>query len=281
MNVDPLSEMYQAYSPYIYVLNRPTVAKDPDGKLVVFINGNHYGSGEKPSYWRVYGKRRVTDRKASQWLDPGEYHYEYYEVRAFDTEVMDQLNDHNPLYRDGGLVGGAPFNFNAHLNPWVRYSKGYDRGSEDAAQIIEMIKDENGNIVETIKVITHSMGGIYGKGYVRALKDYIKAKGLEKEALIELVVDFDPFQAGHYWSNADLNTYTMQFSNTTEGKRMHLTGRLANQMQKGVDFPFVNTGPGSTSSHSIFEFFNNISQLSPGIYIWDAEKEEWICQSCN
>lgn len=37
--VDPLAEKYFSTSNYTYVLNRPTVAIDPDGKRVYFIGG--------------------------------------------------------------------------------------------------------------------------------------------------------------------------------------------------------------------------------------------------
>ncbi|TWI95983.1 RHS repeat-associated protein [Mucilaginibacter frigoritolerans] len=37
--VDKESEKYESYTPYAYVLNRPTVAVDPDGKRIYFIGG--------------------------------------------------------------------------------------------------------------------------------------------------------------------------------------------------------------------------------------------------
>jgi RHS repeat-associated protein len=37
--VDPLADKYHQSSPYAYVLNRPTIAIDPDGKRVYFIGG--------------------------------------------------------------------------------------------------------------------------------------------------------------------------------------------------------------------------------------------------
>jgi RHS repeat-associated protein len=37
--IDPLAEEYFGISPYVYVLNRPTVAIDPDGRRVYFIGG--------------------------------------------------------------------------------------------------------------------------------------------------------------------------------------------------------------------------------------------------
>src|SRR6218665_2725908 len=39
MNLDPMANEYFSTSPYAYVLNRPTVAIDPDGKRVYFVGG--------------------------------------------------------------------------------------------------------------------------------------------------------------------------------------------------------------------------------------------------
>lgn len=37
--MDKEAERYERHSPYAYVLNRPTVAVDPDGKRVYFVGG--------------------------------------------------------------------------------------------------------------------------------------------------------------------------------------------------------------------------------------------------
>ncbi|WP_294351039.1 hypothetical protein [uncultured Sphingobacterium sp.] len=37
--MDREAEKYERHSPYAYVLNRPTVAADPDGKRVCFVGG--------------------------------------------------------------------------------------------------------------------------------------------------------------------------------------------------------------------------------------------------
>ncbi len=51
---DNKAELYFATSAYVYALNQPTNAVDPDGNLVVFINGNHFGfSAPGASYWET------------------------------------------------------------------------------------------------------------------------------------------------------------------------------------------------------------------------------------
>ena len=132
---------------------------------------------------------------------------------------------------------------------------------------------------ETIKIITHSMGGVYGKGFVTALKSYIKtSKDLQvRKALITLVADFDPFQAGSKRGNADPNTYTQQFIH--EGwTDITGFGGLANQEEEGADEIINNK---KKSSHFISTFIDNISDLQEGTYTWDNDKEEWICTTCK
>jgi hypothetical protein len=48
---DDKAELYFATSPYVYALNQPSNAIDPDGNVVVFINGNHFGDGAKGYEW--------------------------------------------------------------------------------------------------------------------------------------------------------------------------------------------------------------------------------------
>ncbi|MFC1223735.1 hypothetical protein ACFE6N_07990 [Pedobacter sp. BG31] len=53
---DSKAELYFSTSPYVYALNQPSNAIDPDGNLVIFINGKHTGAGisgyKTSSNWR-------------------------------------------------------------------------------------------------------------------------------------------------------------------------------------------------------------------------------------
>src|SRR5690606_33102619 len=50
--MDKLSELYFGISSYVYAKNTPIQAIDPDGNLVIFINGMHAGSGGTRDYWK-------------------------------------------------------------------------------------------------------------------------------------------------------------------------------------------------------------------------------------
>jgi len=62
-----------------------------------------------------------------------------------------------------------------------------------------------GVIDESIKVITHNMGGAYGKGYIQAILDYAKANGIKIK--VDFEADFAPFQTGQQKAVKGVKTY--------------------------------------------------------------------------
>jgi RHS repeat-associated protein len=263
---DEKSELYFATSPYVYALNQPTNAIDPDGNVVIFINGNHFG-GAKEGYWRQpYSTEIVSPagRHSGYWV---------HSTKNFDEQVMKQLGDnHKPLYYDRAVGGWQPIDvFNRSPSGYqYRIDAGHKQGKLDAKTIIANLeRDKSGNIIETIKVITHSMGGAYGKGFVQALKEYIKNLPIEvqKQIKISLVADFDPYQGGDLTADPDIKT--MQFIHKNNWNLLGM-GWLANEKEMGdVETPASRS---NSSDHSIFSFFNDISQLAEGTYKWDGSK---------
>ncbi|WP_221391485.1 RHS repeat domain-containing protein [Dyadobacter sp. NIV53] len=70
--VDPMAEKYFGDSPYNYVHNTPFNAVDPDGRLVIFINGQKLYTEGLRAYWG-----------------------------RFDINVKQHFNDKNAQYYDG------------------------------------------------------------------------------------------------------------------------------------------------------------------------------------
>lgn len=271
--MDRKAEYYFATSPYVYALNQPTNAIDPDGNVVIFINGNHFGFGAPgSSYWQ-------TDQMQSSYKSYSFYGQHLWsgmeqQARSFDGEVMNQLDDHKPLYYDGSGGGWHPIGENTRLSSSAggRWALGYGSGAKDAKEIIaNLARDKSGNIVETIKIITHSMGGAYGKGFVAALKTYIKTlpKEQQKQILISLVADFDPYQAGDLTADPDIKTKQFIHKNN---KNVTGMGWLANEEEQGIDKKDVHTNTGSSTDHSISTFLNDITKLGEGTYTWDGSK---------
>ena len=179
LQIDPLATKYPGLSPFVYVANNPVNAFDPDGRLIIFINGMH-GNGRF-----------------------GSYHGRYYwsGADAFDSHVKNHFNDYNAIYRDGSRVGMRA-GLNSYLGSrpkesnafdYVRYNAGHDQAMADFDYITAKLAPE-----ETIKIITHSMGSVYGKGYVAALKKLIRDSPdpAIRKIKISLMADFDPYQAG-------------------------------------------------------------------------------------
>ena len=260
---DGKAELYQNITPYAYAANQPTNAIDPDGNVIIFINGFTpftYEQGES-RYWEEWKSVEVGLRSERNWLGKMVTSEVYADrmTRSFANDVSAQLGDKNQKF-----VHGA-----TDLWPGDRREMGDEKGYEQAKDIIAGLHRTGGVIDETIKIVTHSMGGAYGKGYVAGLKRYIKENGLEKDVRITLVADFDPFQAASTKADDDLKT--MQF--------IHY-GSIANEKQKGknVQFPPTNATGEDAKKHSILSFFADISQLKEGTYKYNETTKKWELQ---
>ncbi len=232
--IDPLCEKYYSLSPYNYCGNNPVNAIDKEGKLIIFINGFHWGfQGASPNYWHT---------------DNGN----------FDDKVMAHFNDYNTLYYDGSL--GGVFAGASNLSPANRYIAGYLQGLYDANNIFTNLKrDENGNIVETIKIVTHSMGGAYGKGYAQALMkyksifSYLNDDNLNGLSISEY--DFAPFQPTMQKAVKGVDTYQYSHKYDIIAKDNKMPGAH-----------YMKTSNGEDKGHSIEDFINYIKSLPEGKY---------------
>src|SRR5690606_9152614 len=259
--MDKLSELYFGISSYVYAKNTPIQAIDPDGNLVIFINGMHAGSGGTRDYWK--GKQ-VGNLTIGGITSPV--------YRRFDSSVMKRLNDFNSIYYDGAMGGATgPYTFGRSLASSSRQNAGEWQGYNDAKTIIASLeKDQTtGEIIETIKIITHSMGGAYGKGFLKGLKKYSRENGLEKQVRITSITDFDPNNASSLTKDADV--FTQQST--------HIGG-LADERQEGLsDDNYYEDD--KEKAHAIMSFFSDISKLQEGTYIWNEKTKEMECTNCN
>ncbi len=274
MKIDKKTELYFGTSPYVYSLNQPTNAIDPDGNLVIFINGNHFGDGGEPRYWRREEKTNynsVTHRN-------GAAHYEEY---AFDKQMMNALHDQNEnwnktsldTYKDGGLGG-----WGRATNVGQRYLAGYSEGEADAETIISnLARDKNGNIIESIKIVAHSMGAAFAKGYIAAIIEYVKKHPEECNGLTITEYDIAAYQPGQQGKRkgATLN----QFVNDQDGVNTSIILGSSNDKEDGADTYNENTGEGG---HSIFDFkwiLKLINDLPTGNFVWDSKKHAFVPSS--
>lgn len=240
---DPFSEKYVGISPYSYCLSNPVNAIDPDGKVVIFINGFHTGDGGKPDYWRgtvitwdpTIGKNVIVPF-------------------AFDIAVMEHLGDYKSLYVDGALGGIKGFPSNMRSN--TRIEMGIKDGMRDAANIIDRLsRDGEGNITETIKVITHSMGGAYGVGYVSAILEYARMNNIQG-VRVDFMANFAPFQSTELYPPYSVYDI-LQFSHS-------LDIVAGNSRMPGAYM--MNTSKDQKKGHSIMSFWEQVMNLPTGVY---------------
>lgn len=234
--VDPHAEKYYSWSPYAYVGNNPINAIDPDGRLVIFINGQPTSFGEAGTkrYWGKDGK--------------------------FADNVMAHLNDYNAIYLNGSVGRMGIFSDNMAKIAGYRKNNGYKAGSVagkyTANQIINLISGGKGknHIKETIKIITHSMGGAYAKGYVEALLEYFNKNGIDP-SIIEFEADFAPFQPEYQKAVDGIDTY--QYSHSKDPV-------AGNKKMPGAEYK--NTSSDKDQGHSINSFYEQINNLATGKY---------------
>ena len=175
--MDPLAGKYPHLTPYNFSSNNPINAIDPDGKVVIFINGMHLkGEGGNRRYWG-----NTANIIASQFKD-------------FNSRFYDGSS--GGIRNTGLLAWSATFTFGASLFGSNIFSAsrrrdGKNMGYSQAAEIYASLKEG-----ETIKIATHSMGGAYGKGFIKGLRKYAKEQGMEYDR-IERVLDIATFQPGY------------------------------------------------------------------------------------
>lgn len=123
------------------------------------------------------------------------------------------------------------------------------------------------------------MGGTYGKGFVAALRNYIRFSDDPqiRKVLIELIADFDPYQAGDLWVDPKLRAVTFQFMHKSN-KNLLGMGWLANETEQGIDEEKVHSNTGQSTDHGIMSFFNDINTLEAGTYKWDEANKKWVKQ---
>jgi RHS repeat-associated protein len=237
MSIDPFSMKYPGFSHYIMVNDCPIRAIDPDGRLIIFSNGEVATNSSQRANVSYWGQAFVDKTKA-------------------------HFGDNNVKFVDGDQGG----------NPIERYNAGYNQGKAAAVDIIKNLqRDENGNIVESVNMISHSKGSEYGDGYIDAIREEMekeKADGTIKYAPgvepIGLVIHNAPHQSDAIYVKPSTTT-TISVSH--EGDPLSdddARGDILNIMTKKAD----RTSP--LAAHSVDGF------LYEDLRLTDAYKEKQV-----
>lgn len=147
LSLDPLKAMYPSISPYCYAGNTPIAAKDPDGRLIIFVNGYTDGPG-------FLGCKPY----AAYWKNDNE---------KGDGEFVDRASDHfggdkNYTFENGNNTAGS--------SAATRQKAGYLQVMNNTKVYKEMIDKALAN-GEEIHFVTHSMGAAYAEGMIDALTE--------------------------------------------------------------------------------------------------------------
>ncbi len=196
-----------------------------------------------------------------------------YHPWAFDKAVMKQFKDDNSSlagtgfnpYIDGSLGGHAPNNGN--LSAGNRLNAGYEKGKMDAELLIRSLARTNGVITESLKIVTHSMGAAFGKGYIMAIIDYAKDHPELAKGLSITEYDFAAFQQNQLWAIPGVPLF--QFDNKGDGVVGGVIGRLngsKHAKQEGREEKGSNDNVSSYGGHAVQDFLNAISTLTEGRY---------------
>ncbi|MDE6292722.1 MAG: hypothetical protein K2L98_03485, partial [Bacilli bacterium] len=155
----------------------PVNAFDPDGNIVIFVNGFHWGDGGRSEYWN-----------------------------GVDTYIQQMLNDEHTTYIDGSFQGFVNTLFSdistKNIKAGNRIQMGSELGKILAKSIYESLSEG-----ETIKIITHSMGAASAKGFIKSLIRYAKKNKISHRIALEL--DLAPFQPNEQEANKEVLTYTI------------------------------------------------------------------------
>jgi hypothetical protein len=236
ISIDPKAEKYYNVSPYAYVSNNPINAIDPDGKIVLFINGMHGGSGGSKDYWG-----------------------------SFATSTMTHFNDNNARYFDGtqneyGNKSGM-WGLGTNSNHFARINAGRAEGLRQAESIIGgLTRNEDGVITEPIRVVTHSMGAAFGKGFIGALQDYIADNPETANGVQISAYDFAAFQQNQLQANKNVPLY--QYDNKGDKVVNGFIGDIfgsEHAKQKGATIYIPNANP--QGGHNIADFESVIKNL--------------------
>ncbi len=124
-----------------------------------------------------------------------------------------------------------------------------------------------------LKVVAHSMGSAYAKGYIAALIAYAKKHPEQCQGLSITEYDIAPYQPGQ--QQKIKGVATNQFANDGDGVNKWYLGS-SNDKEDGADTYNENNGAGG---YSIFDFkwiMGLNSSLPTGTYVWNSQSQTFV-----
>lgn len=203
-SIDPLADSFEGSSPYSYAFNTPIQAYDPDGRLIIFVNGLLFSDAVSYKINPINVLAALVDSK-----------YAYNPSRRFFYDEEPTFNGTKVKYwgeEDGNIDQIFKSHYADEHSIYINgtddfYSSGQDRfaqGMESAEELIRKL--ESGTITlaegETIKIVGHSQGAAFAAGMVSVLAQHQKY-GSKVEAGIYLA----PHQPGEFTHPYNIQGY--------------------------------------------------------------------------
>lgn len=161
--LDPYADIYESISPNSYVENNPLVGIDPDGRLVVYVNGFRPGAYFKWAFHPIDSDPIFGVPPPHEWHFPNWYTTDPFNYWGGFSKEWNFTNDG---VEEDYFVDGSNHALSSADN---RFAKGKKEG-ETLAQKLKTgeITLEDG---ELIKLVGHSMGAAHAMGMAQGLLD--------------------------------------------------------------------------------------------------------------
>lgn len=243
LSSDPLAEKYETVSPYTYVLNNPINAIDPDGRLVIFVNGLLFTPALGHKTTGFTGGEFVGHYA----YPPPRNYFRNQEPTMFGQQVNYWGNIDNTIAKFyGDDINTQSLYYNATSDFTSQAKDRFKEGQASGLELVESIKNgtielENG---ETIKIVGHSQGAAFAAGMVDALMNS------EYASLVEAGIYLAPHQPDGFEHNegvfgAQFSTRSDQVSSNGKGSGVKGTlmqlfnGKSKYKKIKGVNFLYI------------------------------------------
>ena len=227
---DVKSDKYLAYSPFNYALNNPGNCIDPDGRLVIFVNG-HWNrilhtlglspGGSKEEYWNYFSSKFV--QAARTFFNAG-------------NNEANHFVDGSSLF--GGDQSGAD-----------RYKLGEQYAKDHYEELIAGMKEN-----ETVKIVGHSEGAAFAAGIAAYLSKQFGRRGSANNP-VEAILYLSPDEADEFASPASITAYQIHAVDDLVAPFIKI---------KGVDYLALlkekktSVAHGSTISKAVLENFKKM-----------------------
>jgi RHS repeat-associated protein len=175
LSLDPLKHLYSQMSPYCYAGNMPIAALDPDGNLIIFVNG-YTGEKDVETFGVAYYAFNTPIKHGKEyWHNTAEAAGGYKSSEFLDAATTYFDGDDRHYFVNGDSYGGST----------AEQRKAIGKAAV-TAEVLTSIREalEEG---EEINFVTHSMGGAYAEGMIEAMMaDEVIKEAIEKGKILHL-----------------------------------------------------------------------------------------------